>query len=170
MATKDLFCIDESNAQDIGGGFRFSNTQVLMFNDQNESFVGFVIQNLRAQYRQPVTRLRGMNTKFVYMLVGPPEGSMGLGTVIGNPTSTESFLCTLADPCNLMTNNLSFTGPKGCDTNKYGSGNTASGRQKLTAKGCLLGDADFTTDVQNLMLAMNVQIQFIRLDMDTPIT
>jgi hypothetical protein len=165
MASKDLYCIDENDAQAVGGGFRFSNTQVLMFNDANESYVGFVIQNLRAQYKQPVTRLRGMNTKFVYMLVGPPEGVMGLGTVIGSATSTESFLCRLSDPCNLMDNNLSFTGPKGCANNQGGTG-----RQKLTAKGCLLSDSEFTTDIQNLMLAMNVQIQFIRLDMDTPIT
>jgi hypothetical protein len=168
----DALGIIESERTQVGGGYRFSHTQIMILgtgNNPNSDYFGFVVQNVRVQYQQPVTRLRGMNTRFVYMVASPPEGTLTLGTIIGDAKGTQKFVDRFADPCKVDENILTFMGPAGCESNKYGVSNESgkfiggSVPQTYEAEGCLIESLEFTMDIQNLLLSVNTNMKFIRM-------
>lgn len=78
------------------------------------SEVGLVMQSLRMNYAQQISRLYELTSPALYYVGGRTAGSGATQRIIGPRKLSAEFYRTYGDVCNARTNTLAFRASSGC--------------------------------------------------------
>lgn len=164
----DIFGNSAGNYPKVTGGIRFTGAAVMGFGPNGkDSLTGMVIQNYSINYNQNITKLRGLNTANITVVVAPPSGTMSINTAITEKDGYLKFLKDYGNPCNVNDNQLqvhSF-GAEGCgdQTNPKSKTFTSTGKQlpAVTLTGCIISSLTLSQQIESLVLMSTVNVDFV---------
>jgi len=158
-------------------GASFDGSKWTTDDKNGAAYEGMVVQNYQITYAQTITKLRGLNTTAVLTVVAPPTGQCVLQCAVTGKDTYFQFIEKYGDACWTKENMLHLAGMAECVPNRYNRGiatdgsdteawaaNKLGGLPSLTLKGCLIAQLQLSQSVENLVLASNLQMEFVALD------
>lgn len=135
-----------NKSTNIGGAFK-ANSMTLTFAGVG---AGYLINQVTANYKVDVTRLRELGSNKVYYVEGDSQGQLGLGQVVGPGKSITTLMQKYGDACLVAENviTLSFVSGGYCGA---GTPITGGGAPDLTFNQVLLNQYKITSQVANAM-------------------
>jgi len=157
----DVFGYNSTNFPTIEGGMIFTGKAIMAFNN-GQSFKGFMMQNYQLRYMQQITKLRGLNTNGIWVVVAPPTGQLQINSALTGENDFFDFVKSYGNACHITKNSLQIAGLD--DAVKVCSGGDAKSLPALTIKGALIGSMALSQQIQDLVLNTGLDLEFTGLE------
>lgn len=113
---------------------------------------GFIIQNVRIQYSQAVSRLYALEDGKVYFVAGQTDGQMTVSHLVGPQGLTTEFWAQYGDVCKERAAiNIAMQG--GCGTRQS--------RGKISLDKPILTTIGLSANSQNMQIISDLQLTFV---------
>lgn len=118
---------------------------------------GLILQQVRIQYNQQVTRLYGLEDGAIYYVAGRTDGQLGAQQIVGPKAVQTAFYETYGNVCNVG-GNLTMDATAGC----IGQGD--AGGMTITVSNPVLTGLTLEVSAREMIISNGLQMIFISMD------
>jgi len=114
---------------------------------------GLLVQQMRADYRQQVTRLYELGSPRIYYVGGRTDGTATVQRIVGPRNIAAAFYERYGDVCNAKNNVIDVRMSMGC-------GDTVLGGSGYQAKYVVITQVGLSMTAENMLISENLQMMF----------
>lgn len=130
----------------------------------NEAQPGMLVQQLKLNYQQQITRVYEIGSDKTFYVVGRTQGQVEMARIMGPRTIQLGFYTKFGNACLAATNNINFIAETGC-TAQDGSRVTRSGSAySFTVKHAVIINLGVQIGAQDMVINEQVQMMFTALN------
>lgn len=130
----------------------------------NDPNPGMLVQQLRINYQQQVTRVFEIGTDKTYYVVGRTQGQSEMARIMGPRPIQLGFYTQFGNACLAASNNINFLAEAGC-TNISGARTGLSGQAySFTIKAAVIINLGVQIGAQDMVINEQVQLMFTALN------
>jgi hypothetical protein len=151
--------------QDFGGAIAADAARVIFAGNQLDgSGVGMLVQSLKVNYQQQITRIYEIGSDKTFYVIGRTQGQVEMGRIMGPRPVQLGFYNQFGNACLAATNNINFQVQSGCSTINGAVTGLSGTAYSFTIKAAVIINIGLQVGAQDMVINEQVQMMFTALN------